>query len=201
MSCICENIIKIPLFVSPSDTGIDTTVVAPVSGNYKLLIEFNGTYLELILTCTATQRIILPNALNGEYSHLTQIYAPDGTLLNNTCYCFIVRTITTSNTSINPNPRVYTMACSIQVVVKDSPDGSLTYTLCDGGTIPLQYPTGNTVVIPHLIGLYVQRPIFINNQPDQTIPFDTTTGTLDNTANGGFQDGDIITINYAQPIS
>lgn len=196
----CQAFINIDVYVAPSDTGVATGIYSISAGNYRLLLEFNGTYQQLILTCLAGAQIVIPNVVNGDYNHIVQVFAPDGSLLNNTCYCLQVHTVTNSGTSVNPNPTIFTQPCTIQVVVRESPDTSRLYELCNGDTIPLEYPVGDVIIIPYLTGLYVQRPVTINNTPNQTIVFLSNPFALDNTANGGFQDGDLITINYAQPI-
>ena len=197
----CETFINIDVYVAPSDAGVATGINSIAAGNYRLLIEFNGTYQQLILTCTAAAQIVIPNVVNGEYNHMVQVFAPDGSLLNNTCYCLRVHTVTNSGTSVNPDPTTFTKDCFIQVIVRDSPDPSRLFELCNGDTIPLEYQSGDTLTIPYLIGLYTKRPFTKNNQSEQSPNWNSATGVWDNTLNGGFNDGDLITIEYAQPLS
>lgn len=194
----CETVTNIDIKIAPNDTWVDSGLVAPVSGNYKVDIEFNGTYQQLTIVCIINKNILIPNIFNGQYNHLVQIFKPDASLLNNTCYCFKVRTITNFDYL---NPAGNSKSCTIVAVIKDRPDASVLFTLCNGSTIPGQYPSGNTLVIPHLIGLQVAPWIILNNGVRQDIPFDNTTGTFNNTANGGFNDGDLITISYDEPIA
>jgi len=101
----------------------------------------------------------------------------------------------------SPNPVTvpYTMTCSITALIKTSPDGS-TYTLCNLQTIPAQYPIGNTLTLSNLIGKYVTGIMTLNGNT-VSIPYNAATGTFDNTAGGGFNDGDTFIFLYNEKMS
>lgn len=104
MSCSCETSTCIPVFVSPCDTGINIGLDAPSSGDFLFILEFNGTYQRFTLTLTADDDIILPNCVNLNYVHELQIYKPDGTLLNDTCYSLDVKEVTGNGNGLTPSP-------------------------------------------------------------------------------------------------
>jgi hypothetical protein len=206
----CTNISAVNIYTAPADTGIATGITAPVSGDYRILIEFNGTYQLQVLTMTENAEIVLPPVLNGDYDHMTQIFKPDGTLLNGTCYLLCVRSIAGSGNGLPPSPSANARICSLTVQIVATPDTSLTYTLCNGQTIQLQYAPGDTLTIldmngqPFLMNKSVNLPFFLNGGVVQQPNWNSATGVWDNTANGGFNgsntDPSIITIEYAQPI-
>lgn len=84
-----------------------------------------------------------------------------------------------------PVPAPRTLSCSMIINIVASPNPSNTYTLCNMQTIARDYPAGNTLTIPHLIGKVVNPTIYIDSSPNVII-MDTATGTFDNTAGGGF---------------
>ena len=107
----CDSVIQINEFISPYDTGVDTTLTSGAAGDYLVLLEFNGTYMRITLELEASEDIILPTLntqnefmINGDYNHLMQIYKPDGTLLNDTCYSLCCRTVLTSGNGLSPSP-------------------------------------------------------------------------------------------------
>lgn len=93
----------------------------------------------------------------------------------------------------------YAMTGAIQIWFKTNPDTSIMQTLVNGTKIQLEYPTGTSVTLPHLIGRYVFPDIILNGTNFTTIendtnwmPYDMTTGTF--TYDQGSRDGDIMTI-------
>ncbi len=214
MACNCSGTISecIKAFVSPCDLGITTNLIAPVDGNYLVLLEGTNSAVRYIIEANEGDIIILANNIHNNYGYSLQIFKPDGELLNDTCYS--LQTILTLDGAdgITPSPTVQTQPCTIEVIIVDIPDPSVLYTLCNGNKIQYQYPAGNTLQIlgedtlPYLPGLYVQRPVFLANGVYQDMPYNSSLGTFDNTVNGGFNpSGDIdnptrFTINYAQPI-
>ena len=89
-----------------------------------------------------------------------------------------------------------TAVCQLILEIVETPDPSQKYTMCNGMQIPLQYPTGMTLTIPHLIGLIVNQTIQIDNSDPFICSYDSSAGTFDNTAGGGFVDGNTVVINY-----
>lgn len=108
MPCNCTSTECIKVYVSPCDTGIDIGLTAPTDGDYLMFIEFNGTYQRLTITLETGEDIILPNVLNGDYTHELQIFEPDGTLLNNTCYAIHVSAVTGDGNGLTPSPAAST---------------------------------------------------------------------------------------------
>ncbi len=104
MSCSCQVLTCIKVYVSPCDTGIDIGLKAPTDGDYLFLLEFNGTFQRFILTLEIDDEIILPNCVNGDYIHELQIFKPDGTLLNDTCYSLNVKEVTGDGNGLTPSP-------------------------------------------------------------------------------------------------
>lgn len=103
---------------------------------------------------------------------------------------------------------LYFNAMTGQVIVmfKDSPNASSTQILVNGVRIPLEYATGNTVTIPHLVGRYVfpdfkldgNNMTSVSGAPNY-IAYDSSTGTFTYGSNypvDGFQDGSIMLIQY-----
>ncbi len=88
-----------------------------------------------------------------------------------------------------------TRACTLVLNIVTTPDPSQQYLLCNLQTIPREYPAGNTLIIPHLIGKIVNPNMLIGLTPC-LCPTDPATGTLDNTAGGGFPAGTTVIINY-----
>lgn len=87
------------------------------------------------------------------------------------------------------------MTCSITAVIKDVPDSSILQTLCNGRQIALQYPSGSTVTIPHLIGRYVLK-IQVWNLENVKLVYDIANGIFTAPAGTTFSDGDILEIEY-----
>jgi hypothetical protein len=91
-----------------------------------------------------------------------------------------------------PRPQYfYAMTAPITCVFKTVPNTALTQTLWNGVKIQVEYPTGSSVTVPHLVGRDV-FPDQLYNWTPQSLPYDATTGTF--TFN--FQDGDILRIQY-----
>lgn len=104
MSCNCQKITCIKVFVSPCDTGIDIGLAAGAAGEYTFLLEFNRAYQKFVLTLGAGEDIIIPNCVNGDYTHELQIYAPNGSLFNNTCYALSVSAVVGNGNGLTPAP-------------------------------------------------------------------------------------------------
>lgn len=104
MSCDCENITCIKIYVSACDTGVNTGLAVPSNGNYTVRLKFNNAYKILVLALVANAIIVLPNIVNGNYVHELQILNPDGTLLNDTCYSLIVKTVINKGNGLTPSP-------------------------------------------------------------------------------------------------
>jgi hypothetical protein len=92
------------------------------------------------------------------------------------------------------------MTCSITALIKTDPDATATYMLCNMQSIPAEYAPGNTLVLPNLIKKYVTGIMTLNGNP-VTTPFNSASGTFDNTANGGFNDGDVFIFLYNEKMS
>lgn len=71
-----------------------------------------------------------------------------------------------------------TMTGAIRVNFKDSPDPSVKQTLVNGVQIPLEYPTGTTLTIPHLSGRYVFPNVILNNNNIDGMSYNPSTQTF-----------------------
>jgi hypothetical protein len=99
-----------------------------------------------------------------------------------------------------PVPSPTYLGCTLILNIVASPNPSNVYLLCNLQTIAKEYPAGNTLVIPHLIGLTVNPVIQIDNGVPFLCPYDAATGTFDNTTGGGFNIGSTIIINYNERV-
>jgi len=95
MPCDCPNIECIEVYVSACDTGVDTGIVVDADGNYFVRLKFNHAFKTYTFALDSGDTLILPNDVNGNYVHELQVYKPDNTLLNNTCYSLKVNTVIT----------------------------------------------------------------------------------------------------------
>ncbi len=86
------------------------------------------------------------------------------------------------------------MVVPYTILFKDSPDTTRKQQLITGAMVQLEFPTGNTVTVPYLAGKYTIRPQSLN-YGNVDIPYNDVTGTFNNTANGGFLDGDTLIVN------
>lgn len=89
--------------------------------------------------------------------------------------------------SINyPTTPAY-MTTNYMVIFKDNPNTALRQRLNNGVYVQVEFPTGNTVTIPFLVGRTFNWPVFLDGAVYMTadqLPY--SSGTFDNTANGGF---------------
>lgn len=89
-----------------------------------------------------------------------------------------------------------TMTGAIRVQIVTTPDPNEYQTLVNGVRIPLQYPAGSTVVIPHLSGRYVFPNTFFNGNNIQAMPYNPATTTFTLADGSEFYDGDNLLIYY-----
>lgn len=100
----CVNTECVDLYVSPCDEGISTGIEIPATGEYTVMIEFNGTTKTLSLNGTEGETFILPNVLMAPYIHLVRIYTDTMELLNDTCYKFNTQLAIGAGNNLNPTP-------------------------------------------------------------------------------------------------
>lgn len=115
------------------------------------------------------------------------------------------------------NPQIFTtaqqkqlqpMQKSIVLYIKTSPDTSVIIDVGNGLELYAEYAVGNTlkpllnngVLTGYLAGKNIQMPFVYNEQNISLPDFNTGTGVWDRTTDGGFFDGDIITINFTDQI-
>ena len=85
------------------------------------------------------------------------------------------------------------MTGAIRVQIKANPDPTVMQTLVNGVQIPLEYPTGTTLTIPHLSGRYVFPNVILNNNNMDGMPYNPATQTF---SYDSFNDGDLGLIYY-----
>lgn len=82
----CENYIDLGCFNHCDD--LDTGVIIPSNGDYKIFLEFNFGLTEYLVTGVAGDNFIIPDAFNENYIYTFNIYDANNVLLNDTCYRF-----------------------------------------------------------------------------------------------------------------
>lgn len=90
--------------------------------------------------------------------------------------------------------------CQMRLKVKAVPDTTTKYVLCNLQTVQKEYPVGDTLTVPHLIGKEILWPIYVGNDVYADMPYDEETGEFDNSENGGFVDGDSVLIKYKETV-
>lgn len=86
MSCNCSTYQCLGIDYNPCSNGVQLPINADETGNWSVLIEFNGTWIRLSLEVTEGEPIILPNVLNERYVHTIRLLNSDKELFNDTCY-------------------------------------------------------------------------------------------------------------------
>jgi hypothetical protein len=94
---------------------------------------------------------------------------------------------------------------SITVIFKDDPSPTRKQLLVNGVKIPIEYPTGTTLTIPHLSGRYVFPDVDLDGNNMSLVPESvnymaytpsSTTFTYGTDAESGFQNGSVMIITY-----
>jgi hypothetical protein len=155
------------------------------------MVEFNGAWQKVQKSFNNGDQIILPNVFNSNYKSTVQIFAPSGILFNDTCYIFDMCNVIDATQDITATQ---TTDISYLIVASPATTGDGSY------SNPIQLSPGNTVVLTELIGYNIHGPVVINNGLQQQPVWDKTTGTLDNTVNGGFNVNDLVTISYEKQL-
>jgi len=107
MSCNCTGTLVecIKSYVGPCDLGINTGLIAEQTGNHLIMLMFNGVSTQFTLAIAADELIVLPNTLNNNAVFDMQVFQPDNTLLNDTCYQLrTIVTLSNENAQMPPNP-------------------------------------------------------------------------------------------------
>jgi hypothetical protein len=88
------------------------------------------------------------------------------------------------------------------IVITNTPNPSITQTLANGDTIPVQYAlnTDGTLTIPYMAGYTLLEPFFMDNSGYQNISYIKSSGTFNGSAFGGFSGVNVITFNASIPI-
>lgn len=204
MSCACtgELIRCLRAYVNPCDEGIDTGLVASVAGDYLILLNGAQTAKKFVITLAEGEQIILPNDILNSYTYDLQIFLPEGSLLDDTCFRLTTTlTMGAGSSILPPTPTVKTTQCSIEVYIVDNPDTSIPFLLCNGDTVQREYAPADTLTIldmdgvPYLPGLNVLRPYFYADGVSQEMLYNSVTGTFDYSAQGGFSSRSLFTVN------
>lgn len=104
MSCGCTGTERecIRVFVGPCDEGINTGLLMPETGDYSVLLTFNGAAKQMVLNIEVNNLLVLPNTINNNAVYEMQIFKQDGTLLNDTCYS--LKTVVTLGGATSQDP-------------------------------------------------------------------------------------------------
>lgn len=89
----------------------------------------------------------------------------------------------------------------IVIEIRETPDGT-TQELPNGDIIPKQYALNGdgTLTVEGIAGWQVLTPFMLSQFPFQDMPYNVTSGTFDNSANGGFVYGSDAEVNVVYPI-
>jgi hypothetical protein len=100
----CINTECIDVYVNPCDEGIATGILAPSTGDYTIMFEYNGITKTLSLQGTINEQFILPNVFVAPYVYLVRIYNDTNELLNDLCYKFYSHLTLGAANNITPTP-------------------------------------------------------------------------------------------------
>jgi len=90
MPC-CEEITDLGCFTSCDETLEFPSLIADVSGAWKMEAEFAGSVLTVPITAVATEAIEVENVFNEDYTVIFKLFKPDGSQFGGVCYSFTVR--------------------------------------------------------------------------------------------------------------
>lgn len=93
MSCNCETYQCLSVDYNPCSNGVELPINADETADWRVLIEFNGTWITLSIEVTDGEPIIIPNVLNERYVHTIRLLNSDKELFNDTCYKLITGNI------------------------------------------------------------------------------------------------------------
>lgn len=138
MSCDCENISNICIFVDPCNEGTAIGITAATTGTYEAAIQFNSVWSRFSLAGTENEEfVILTSMLNENYVHKFQLTDPSGNL-----NCFTLSTSLAFSVSNSPTPTPEPDIEELEITVDaedisttDYPDDTLTNAWFDGKTI------------------------------------------------------------------
>lgn len=108
--------------------------------------------------------------------------------------------------TVTPPGRVFLgwMYNTIQVQIVSVVNPLNVQTLGNGDIIPVEYTINvdGTLTIPYLGQYQCQAltPMFVDNETLQNVPYDITTGTFNNSAYGGFIEGNALSVNASIPV-
>lgn len=93
--------------------------------------------------------------------------------------------------------------CEVVAEVVETPNPLRLQTLGNGEVIRIEYALngdGKTITIPYMAGMEILTPFMVDSFPDQSMPFDDTTGKFGNTTDKFFIVGNQIAFNASLPI-
>lgn len=158
MACGCDIYQCLEVDYNPCDNDIILPIVANETGDWVVLIEFNGTWIRLSISVTDGEPIAIQNVLNECYVHTIRLLNTEKELFNDTCYKAITKVVSPSQIpAINPNTPKETFALSFS-----TQDGVTEYQ--DARLI------GSEILLLELEGIPQATPAYYT--------FDTLTGTI-----------------------
>lgn len=106
MACNCTGTEQdcIKVYVNPCDTGIPLGVTAPSDGEYVILLTGGLAARRFAFQMESGEEIVLPNEINNNFVFQMQIFAPNGDLLNDTCYILKTNVSLSGTNNIPPSP-------------------------------------------------------------------------------------------------
>jgi hypothetical protein len=93
MACNCEIFECLSVDYNPCDNGIELPLNADETGDWVLLIEFNGTWIRLVVEVENGEPIVIQNVLNENYVHTIRLLNTEKELFNDTCYKLITKVV------------------------------------------------------------------------------------------------------------
>lgn len=192
MSCGCTNTVCLKIFTNDCVETVDTGLIADLTGEWDVFVEFNGMAKKISIDFINGSRIVIPNIFNTNYKHNVTILRPNGSLFNDTCYIFnMVYAIDSTE-----EPKLPTQTTSVNFIFKDIPnpntgDGSVSN--------PYQLQAGDSVAITIFGEQEVHLPVDYNAGREY-IPYNPDTNIFDRTHNGGFINNDLMTVSYEKTI-
>lgn len=104
MACNCIEYECIDIDYDPCSSGVLTPLIADKTGVWVQLLEFNGTWVRLIIEVTDGEPIVLANILNEHYRHTLRLLREDKSVFGDKCYILTTQVVDGSGIPL-PTPQ------------------------------------------------------------------------------------------------